>query len=140
MHRSGTIRPMTMHARGIAEAIQRAVGEFAAVVIEGGRAVGKSTLCRALIDANDWPGLIDLSEPGVIDINIYRDRDSVHLRLKNPYRKQPTSHSGNKMALANIRERLALHFDAEASIKTIVTDDSYEVRMVIPYLTEGGRA
>ena len=30
---------------------------------------------------------------------------------------------GNKMALANIRERLALHFDAEASLESRVTKD-----------------
>jgi hypothetical protein len=34
----------------------------------------------------------------------------------------------------NIRERLALHFDAEASIKTTATDNAYQVHIVIPYL------
>jgi len=42
-------------------------------------------------------------------------------------------HAGNRMALANIRERLTLHFDVEASIKTKATDDTYEVHIVIPY-------
>jgi two-component system sensor histidine kinase AlgZ len=41
------------------------------------------------------------------------------------------------MALANIRERLALHFDAEAGIKTVASADTYEVRIVIPYLKAG---
>jgi len=41
------------------------------------------------------------------------------------------------MALATIRERLALHFDAEASIDTIVTAETYEVRIAIPYLKAG---
>jgi two-component system sensor histidine kinase AlgZ len=41
------------------------------------------------------------------------------------------------MALANIRERLALHFDAEASIKTTATDESYQVHIVIPYVKGG---
>ena len=37
------------------------------------------------------------------------------------------------MALGNIRERLALHFDAEASLTTKVSDNSYQVHIVIPY-------
>ena len=54
-------------------------------------------------------------------INAYKSRDEVHLVLRNPYRRSGSHHSGNKMALANIRERLALHFDAEASLRTNAT-------------------
>jgi two-component system sensor histidine kinase AlgZ len=36
------------------------------------------------------------------------------------------------MALANVRERLALHFDAEASLESRVTKESYEVQIRIP--------
>jgi two-component system sensor histidine kinase AlgZ len=39
------------------------------------------------------------------------------------------------MAIANIRERLALHFDAEASLESRVTRDSYEVHICMPYRT-----
>ena len=37
------------------------------------------------------------------------------------------------MALANIRERLALHFDVEASLATQVAGDKFEIRIVLPY-------
>jgi two-component system sensor histidine kinase AlgZ len=37
------------------------------------------------------------------------------------------------MALANIRERLALHFDLEASLATEVVGDKFEIRMALPY-------
>jgi len=39
------------------------------------------------------------------------------------------------MALDNIRERLALHFDAEASLDSRVTRDGYEVHIRMPYRT-----
>jgi two-component system sensor histidine kinase AlgZ len=39
------------------------------------------------------------------------------------------------MAIANIRERLQLHFDAEATMKSEVTDGSYRVTIRMPYLT-----
>jgi two-component system sensor histidine kinase AlgZ len=38
------------------------------------------------------------------------------------------------MALANIRERLQLHFDAEATLDTRVREDTYQVHIVLPYV------
>ena len=37
------------------------------------------------------------------------------------------------MALANIRERLVLHFDIEASLVTEVAGGMFEIRIVLPY-------
>ncbi len=45
-------------------------------------------------------------------------------------------HDGNKMALKNIRERLALLYDAEAHYKVESGDDYYRVEIVMPYLKE----
>ena len=42
-------------------------------------------------------------------------------------------HAGNKMALNNIRERLQLHFDAEASLRTSIDNNAYQVHIVMPY-------
>ena len=56
--------------------------------------------------------------PGIISIQISSDRDRVQMLLRNPYREDGSHHSGNNMALANISERLSLHFDAEASLQT----------------------
>jgi len=59
--------------------------------------------------------------------------------LRNPYREGQVGHAGNRMALANVRERLALHYDAEASVRTTASGETYEVEIVMPYLT-GGRS
>ena len=61
--------------------------------------------------------------------------DRVRVVLRNPYRPENDHHSGNRMALANIRERLQLHFDAEASIKTVAGEGTYEVQILMPYVT-----
>jgi two-component system response regulator AlgR len=39
------------------------------------------------------------------------------------------------MAIVNIRERLQLHFDAEASMKSEVADGIYKVTIRVPYIT-----
>ncbi len=53
--------------RGIEPAVRSAVGATPVVIIEGGRAVGKSTTCRALAAESGWPEPLDLSDPGLID-------------------------------------------------------------------------
>jgi two-component system sensor histidine kinase AlgZ len=89
---------------------------------------------QPLLENAVYHGIEPSSEHGVIRIRIHCDGVQVHLQLRNPYRPQGDRHAGNRMALENIRERLALHFDVEASIKTTATDDSYQVQIVIPYL------
>ncbi len=88
---------------------------------------------QPLLENAVYHGIEPFQEGGEININLYRSRDQVHLVLTNPYRPEGDHHSGNKMALANIRERLALHFDAEAQLMTKVTGSQYRVHIVIPY-------
>ena len=92
---------------------------------------------QPLLENAVYHGIEPRSEPGTVSIRIGLEGERVHLVLRNPYRPDGTHHTGNRMAFANIRERLALHFDAEASVKTVVTMDIYEVRMVIPYVKAG---
>ncbi|MEO8104193.1 MAG: histidine kinase [Betaproteobacteria bacterium] len=54
------------------------------------------------------------------------------IRLTNPFDSGSTHVSGNRMAIANIRERLQLHFDAEASLKADVVKDKYVVTIAMP--------
>jgi two-component system sensor histidine kinase AlgZ len=94
-------------------------------------------LLQPLLENAVYHGIEPRSDPGTIHIRIHRHGDRVHILLRNPYQPVIERHGGNRMALANIRERLALHFDAEASIKTTATDESYQVHIVIPYLKGG---
>lgn len=88
---------------------------------------------QPLLENAVYHGIEPFPESGEININLYRSRDQVHLVLTNPYRLDGDHHNGNKMALSNIRERLALHFDAEAQLMTKVTGNQYRVHIVIPY-------
>ena len=98
-----------------------------------GEALVPPLVLQPLVENAVYHGIEPRSEPGVISIHVYKVRDEVHLVLRNPYRSDGDHHVGNKMALGNIRERLALHFDAEASLKTSVTDNAFQVHIVMPY-------
>jgi len=89
---------------------------------------------QPLLENAVYHGIEPSIEPGVVSINIFHVRNQVHMVLRNPYRQDGNHHAGNKMALGNIRERLALHFDAEASLQVRVGDSEYEVHITIPYV------
>jgi two-component system sensor histidine kinase AlgZ len=93
-------------------------------------------ILQPLLENAVYHGIEPSIEPGVVSINIYHVRGEVHMVLRNPYRKEGSHHSGNKMALANIRERLHLHFDAEAALKASVGEHHYEVHITLPYVKE----
>ncbi len=100
-----------------------------------GDALVPPLVLQPLLENAVYHGIEPRVEPGVISIQLRRDGDRVRVVLRNPYRPESDHHTGNHMALANIRERLALHFDAEASIKTSAANGSYEVHIVMPYIT-----
>ena len=91
---------------------------------------------QPLLENAVYHGIEPRSEPGTISIQVFAARDELHAVLRNPYRQASDHHAGNRMALANIRERLALHFDAEARLTVQASEDAYEVRIVMPYVKE----
>jgi two-component system sensor histidine kinase AlgZ len=101
-----------------------------------GDALVPPLLLQPLLENAVYHGIEPSMEPGVISIHVFNDRDRVHMLLRNPFRKEGSHHTGNKMALSNIRERLSLHFDAEASLQTRDSDGQYEVRITLPYVRE----
>jgi two-component system sensor histidine kinase AlgZ len=90
---------------------------------------------QPLLENAVYHGIEPRAEPGEISINIYRSRDQVHLVIRNPYLREGGHHGGNKMALDNVRERLKLHFDAEASLVSDIRGDTYQVHITLPYTT-----
>ena len=94
-------------------------------------------LLQPLLENAVYHGIESSSARGTISINIFLSRSEVHAILRNPYSDQGKRHQrGNKMALANIRERLALHFDAEARLESRILPDAYEVHIRLPYRTQ----
>jgi two-component system, LytTR family, sensor histidine kinase AlgZ len=73
---------------------------------------------------------------GEVLVRIERRGDRVHACIENPYVADQQRRAGNRMALENIRERLALFFDAEAQIRTSADGMRYRVEIEIPYKSE----
>ena len=93
-------------------------------------------LLQPLIENAVLHGIEPLAAGGKITIQIYTQRNEVHLVLTNPYHTTNTRHIGNKMALKNIKERLTLHFDLEASLKSTQSNNEYQVHIIFPHTTK----
>jgi two-component system sensor histidine kinase AlgZ len=70
---------------------------------------------------------------GTVVVAIERQGDELRIEISNPLTVgQPQHAAGNQMALANIRERLALYYDLEARLETEVGNHRYDVRITLP--------
>ena len=90
-------------------------------------------LLQPLVENAVYHGIEPGIEPGTIEIETRREGDQLRLRMTNPYSAAQQHRQGNHMALANIRERLQLHFDVEANLETSITADRYQISIIMPY-------
>ncbi|MDR5172166.1 sensor histidine kinase [Methylobacillus flagellatus] len=90
-------------------------------------------ILQPLLENAIYHGIEPLDEGGSVSIQLSSTRDELHIRLRNPYQPGSGHHQGNRMAIGNIRERLQLHFDAEASLNISQDGNEYAVHIVIPY-------
>ncbi|MEW6118672.1 MAG: sensor histidine kinase [Pseudomonadota bacterium] len=91
---------------------------------------------QPLVENAVYHGIEPQPGGGEISLNIYRSGDKVHVVVRNPVAAEAGHHKGNRIALANIRERLLLHFDLDAQLKSEPLGAVYQVHIVMPYTRE----
>jgi two-component system, LytTR family, sensor histidine kinase AlgZ len=89
-------------------------------------------ILQPLIENAVYHGVEPIPEGGTIVVAMTHKADELQIKISNPYQTNH-HHMGNKMALKNIKERLALHFDLEASIRHQTKDNQYTVTIRMPY-------
>ncbi len=108
------------------------------VMLRGAPDLYAQMLDKLVANAADFsvdgePIRIRLDPQGTLTVS---NSDRVFARIENPYVEEQQRRAGNRMALENIRERLALFFDAEARIETRATKERYSVEIEMPYRAE----
>lgn len=97
-------------------------------------------ILQPLLENAVYHGIEPLPEGGTIEVRLYRSNAEMHLEVSNPSPiRTDLRPAGNKMALSNIRERLALLFDVEADYQVKRDADRYHVHIIFPY-TRGAPA
>ena len=95
-------------------------------------------ILQPLIENAVYHGAQASNEPSEVSINIYQRRGELHAILSNPIYPDEQTRSGNRMAINNIRERLALHFDAEAGLSAKALRNMFQVHIHMPYRKQRG--
>jgi two-component system sensor histidine kinase AlgZ len=89
---------------------------------------------QPLVENAIYHGVEPLPNGGVIEIAINESNGSMEISISNPLMStQPsTRRKGNRMAIDNIRERLALTFGGAASMELSESETRYTVKLIIP--------
>ena len=90
-------------------------------------------ILQPLLENAIYHGIEPQIEPGIIQLNVFRVRDEVHIDIRNPLLNHTPLRSGNGMALENVRERLLLYYDAEANLSITAGNDYYQIHITLPY-------
>jgi two-component system sensor histidine kinase AlgZ len=91
-------------------------------------------ILQPLVENAVYHGIEPCETPGEINIEIFERGGSLVIVLENPAVAGDgisTTH-GNRMAIANITERLQLHYDAEARLKSEIAGLVYRVTITLP--------
>ena len=93
-------------------------------------------MLQPLVENAVYHGIEPSEHGGEIAVDAAKVADRIVLSLTNPFPGESRITAGNRMAIANIRERLQLHFDAEAEMTSEIKDGVYRVTIRLPYLTK----
>ncbi|MCS6947236.1 MAG: histidine kinase [Steroidobacteraceae bacterium] len=91
-------------------------------------------LLQPLLENAIYHGIEPRPDGGVITITGELNNGLITIVVRNPVPDSLTPRDGNRIALANIRERLMLLYDRRATIKAGRFDDEYIVTLRFPYV------
>lgn len=89
-------------------------------------------MLQPLLENAVYHGIEPSPDPGTIQVRVVRKGHMLEINMLNPSHGLPRRGQGNRMALENIRERLILFFDMEASLMTEDRDGQFRVRIRLP--------
>lgn len=90
-------------------------------------------MLQPLLENAVYHGIEPSPEGGRVRVAIDRRGDELRIAIGNPTGGGLQHASGSQIALANIRERLALYYDLEARLEIDSGNNHYEVRIFLPW-------
>lgn len=99
------------------------------------RTLVPSLLIQPLLENAVYHGIETLPRGGEISIVGRRDEHSVRIEVRNPILAQSgySEREGNRVALDNIRQRLALAWPGRGRLETEQTEAEFCARLIFPY-------
>ncbi|MBS1190344.1 MAG: Histidine kinase internal region [Rhodocyclaceae bacterium] len=92
-------------------------------------------MLQPLLENAVYHGIEPAPEGGEVHIGFARRGEELAIEIANPMPAAGQHAAGHQMAVANIRERLALYYDLEARLEVRQEAGSYSVRITLPCRT-----
>ena len=92
-------------------------------------------MLQPLLENAIYHGIEPRPEGGTVTVTGERTAQLVSVVVRNPVDERQIGREGNGVALANVRERLALLYGARALVKAGRFDEEYIVTLRFPYMT-----
>lgn len=89
-------------------------------------------LVQPLIENAVHHGISPSTLPGTLLIEVRVDEHHLYLRIENPLPDRPAARTGQRIALDNIQQRLAICFGGEAYLNTYATPERFTAELVLP--------
>ncbi|MGD9597966.1 MAG: sensor histidine kinase [Steroidobacteraceae bacterium] len=100
------------------------------------RAIVPSLMIQPLLENAIYHGIEPRAGGGTVTVTGEYANGLVTIVVRNPLPAAAAAHDGNRVALANIRERLVLMYGARAAVKAGRFDDEYIVTLRFPHAAE----
>ncbi len=91
---------------------------------------------QPLVENAIYHGIEPLAGGGIVVITGAVDGEGITLAVTNPVAEGRSERVGNRIAVDNVRQRLAHHFGAQGGLTAEPTDGHYRVQLHIPYRQE----
>lgn len=95
-------------------------------------ALAPPLLLQPLLENAVYHGIEPVATPGEVSVRILAVGGVLRIEIENPAVEEGTHRTGNRMAIDNLRERLALFYDLEARLDSSVVNGRYRVRVDLP--------
>lgn len=92
-------------------------------------------LLQPLLENAIYHGIEPRAEGGTVTISGERSAELISVVVRNPVSERQNEREGNRLALANTRERLALLYGERSLVKAGRFDEEYIVTLRFPYTT-----
>ena len=100
------------------------------------RAIVPSLILQPLLENAIYHGIEPRADGGTVTVNGEFANGLITLVVRNPSPEHTTERSGNRLALANIRERMLLVYGDRATIKAGRFDAEYIVTLRFPFVDQ----
>ncbi len=98
------------------------------------RALVPGLLIQPLLENAIYHGIEPLPEGGEVLIEGFRHKNQMEIRITNPLSEDTPqhSHSGNQLALTNVKQRLELAYPGKGSVEVEQTQAEYRISLFLP--------